>query len=209
MPRATLTEHWHREHGARPGDPDRGCWYFGSAPATGTPDGRFDVAAPHGTCYLGETPGVGARERCGRFLAYGMPIPEEHYEGRVVSTVLVADAVGDAVIADLAHPDAAKHQVTGELAAGNDYDLSAQWARALLRDGFDGLRYPPRFTPGGEAAIALFSTPAGPQPHRGVVESVPLVEVLADLGYDIERSAPPSMAAAGVDDALEPEPDSD
>lgn len=178
MPRSDVQGEWHREHADRPG-PDRGCWRFTSTPLGGEPDGRFDLTEPRGTCYLGSTLGVAARERCGRLLAAGA-IPEGHLTGRLVSTAKLPPTS----VADLTHPDGARIGVTAELAAGHDYPLTTQWATALDTTDYAGIRYAPRFTPTGgpEHAVALFG-PAGAAPHLHSVVSRPLANVVADLGY--------------------------
>lgn len=187
---------WFREHGDRAGAPDLGCWWFSSHSPTTEPGGRFDLLTPNGTCYLGETPGVAARERCGRLLSAHSPIPETHMESRVVTQVVVSPP---SPTADLTSPDAAAYGVTGELAGGNNYDISAAWAQALFDTGHTAVLYHPRYTPGQERALALFAS-EGADPPRGIVDSVPLAEVVAALGYKISRSTIPTSAAARVDD---------
>lgn len=180
MPSSVVRGLWHREHADRPG-PDRGCWWFTVTPAGGEPQGRFDLTEPRGTCYLGSTLGVVARERCGRLLAAGA-IPEDHLAGRLISTVTLPPTT----VADLTSADGARVGVTAELAAGHDYPLTAQWASAFDACGFAGVRYAPRFTPAGgtEHALALFGV-AGADPNLHQVVSRPLAEVVAELGYPI------------------------
>lgn len=198
MPRTDAQGEWHREHAERPG-PDRGCWWFASIPAGGEPEGRFDLEEPRGTCYLGSTPGVAARERCGRLLAAGA-IPEGHLAGRRVSTVQLPPTT----VADLTHPDGARIGVTAELASGHEYRLTTQWATALDATGFAGVRYAPRFTPAGapEHAIALFGA-AGAAPNlHPVVSSQPLADVVAELGY--RTVAPPSPTQLAISSEAPP-----
>lgn len=135
---------WFREH-ARRGGTDAGCWWFSSHAAGEEPEGRFDLTSPHGTCYLGETPGVAVRERCGRFLAARLPIPATHTQGRIVSEATVV--LISRLAADLTSPAAARFGVTGELAGGNDYEISAAWAEAFYAASFEAILYQPRFTP--------------------------------------------------------------
>lgn len=180
MPRSEVHGEWHREHAERPG-PDRGCWWFASTTLGDEPEGRFDLTEPRGTCYLGSTLGVAARERCGRLLAAGA-IPDGHLAGRLVSTVKLPPTT----VADLTHPDGAHVGVTAELATGHDYPLTTQWATALDTTDCAGVRYAPRFTPAGgpEHAIALFG-PAGAAPNPHPVASRPLADVVTDLGYSV------------------------
>lgn len=141
LPRAVLAEVVHREHADRPRE-DRGCWWFASVAPLAEPSGRFDLPAPRGTLYVAETAGAAARERCGRFLAAGTPIPEDDVYGRVVSRI-TASLSG---LGDLTSPDAATVGVTGEIHTVDDYRLTTTWSAAADAAGFSGLRYTPRFT---------------------------------------------------------------
>lgn len=171
----------YREHEYRTGSPDGGCWWFSSWAPPDRPGGRFDLVDPEGTCYLGETEAVAVRERCGRLVAAHLPVPASFLEGRVVSTVQVE--IGP--LADLVDPEAWTVGVTAELHAGHDYELSATWARQFRAAGFDGLRYAPRFTPGGEYAVAAFG-PAGATPAGRVLGTEPVAAVAARLGVQVE-----------------------
>jgi hypothetical protein len=203
-----LPSQWHREHELREGKADKGCWWYSSHAVGQEPGGRFDLTQPHGTCYLGETARVAVRERCGRFLSAHKPIPMWHMRGRVVSTMVV-DPFPDPV-ADLTAADAGDFGVTGELAGGNDYEVAAAWAQALFDAGHAALLYQPRFTPGGERALAVFgeaSDPTGPSlvPPMRLVETVALVQAVEGLGYKVRRSTIPSNAAIAADDSAQPE----
>lgn len=105
-----------REHAHRAEAADGGCWWFSS-----TGEGRFDLQPPQGTCYLGESEGVAARERCGRLMAMGIPITEALYAGRIVTQVPSLQA--DVEAADLTDPSSLRAGVTGELASTSDYAL--------------------------------------------------------------------------------------
>lgn len=196
LPRAVLAEVVHREHADRPRE-DRGCWWFASVAPLAEPSGRFDLPAPRGTLYVAETAGAAARERCGRFLAAGTPIPEDDVYGRVVSRI-TASLSG---LGDLTSPDAATVGVTGEIHTVDDYRLTTTWSAAADAAGFSGLRYTPRFTPGGEAAFAVFG-PAGSAPPEGfaVEDVVPLADVLAGMGV-LPRVLP--RADEAVDDTVD------
>lgn len=203
VPRASFAGTVYREHADRLGD-DRGCWWYSSTPGGGEPEGRFDLEEPaddreqrRGTLYVAETPAASARERCGRFLAARAPIPETLVVGRVVSSI-----VGEAPdLGDLTHPDAALIGVTGEIHSVNDYRLTATWAAAADALGLAGLKYLPRFTPGGEVAYALFG-PAGPTAPEGflIVGVRTLAEVLVEMGAH-PRAIP--QQADVVDDEAE------
>ena len=193
MPRVILEGTLFREHALRENVPDGGCWWF-----SGSGEGRLDLEEPMGTCYLGETAGVAVRERCGRLIAMGVPITEAMYQGRVVSEVTVPRR---AAVADFTATASLAAGVTGELSAVPDYGLSQAWAKACASAGFDGLKYAPRFTPGGgEAAYALFGE-AGARPEFGIVRRRALNEVLEGLGYPTVRSEELSEAVLDVEDA--------
>lgn len=198
---------FYREHEWRPG-PGGGCWWYSSAPSSprARPGGRFDLREPEGTCYLASTDGAAVRERVGRLLATHRPIPEYLYTGRVVSQVVLPDL--DGPVADLTSEEAAALGVTVEIHSSPDYRLTARWAAQAHADGFGGLRYQPRFTPGGAYALALFG-PNGSARKGIVVTTEPLVDLIDKIGYKRLRVSTPSTAAvaARVDDGLEPDPD--
>ena len=196
LPRTAIAGVVHREHADRPRG-DRGCWWFASFTRAAEPFGRFDLSDPRGTCYVAETAGAAARERFGRFLAAGTPIPEDEVYDRVVSRITASlSALGD-----LTSPDAAVVGVTGEIHTVDDYRLTATWSAAADAAGFSGLRYTPRFTRGGEAAFAVFG-PAGSAPPEGfaVEDVVPLADVLVDMGV-LPRVLP--RAEEAVDDTVD------
>lgn len=116
--------------------------------------------------------------------------------GRVVSAI-----VGEASdLGDLTHPNAALVGVTGEIHSVNDYRLTATWSAAADALGLAGLKYLPRFTPGGEVAYALFG-PAGPTAPEGfsIVGIQTLAEVLVEMG--VHPRAIPRQADVVADDA--------
>lgn len=195
MPRSAVRGLWHREHGERPG-PDRGRWWFASTPDGGEPAGRFDLEEPRGTCYLGSTPGVAARERCGRLLAAGA-IPEGHLAGRLVSSVQLPPTT----VADLTHPDGARIGVTAELAGGHDYPLTTRWATALGALDLGGIRYAARFTPAGETehAVALFGQAGAAPDLHPVAASRPLADIVTELGYPIVSLPSPAQLTISSD----------
>lgn len=197
LPGTTPSTPLFREHEHRPEALDGGCWWFSS-----NGGGRFDLAAPEGTCYLGETEGVAARERVGRLMAMRVPITESIYRYRVVTEV--AAPVLRSPGADLTDPAVLRTGITGELAATSDYRLCQAWAEAIRAAGYGGMRYPPRFTPGGgEAAWAVFGA-AGAQPERGTVARRSLLDVLRDLDYPTVRADEQTEASLDVQDAANP-----
>lgn len=153
--------HWYREHGDRPSDPDQGCWYFAPLPTDPLTGGRFDLPAPHGTCYVANQPLVAALERVGRFTAQQKPVPSDLVARRVVTKVETG-TLPDRLANLISERAAADFGVTGELFTMSDYTVPQDWARALHSQGHKGLHYTPRFSPHGKA-IAVFE-PEGPQP---------------------------------------------
>jgi hypothetical protein len=184
-----------REHAAR-----SGCWFFHGTAEDHEPEGRFDLPLPRGTCYAADTAATAARERCGPLLAARQLVPAGHVAGRVVTRF--RRQAGWRALADLLSDDAVTFGVTGELSAGNDYALSAEWAVAFDAAGRGGIRYRPRFTPGRGVAYALFSD-VGPRPDWPVLDSVPLARVLRDNGITVVE--PPSSAMVAVDDTAAPD----
>lgn len=197
LPRAEVSPRLYREHGLRQAEADGGCWWFSSSG-----EGRFDLEEPHGTCYLGESEGVAARERCGRLMAMHLPIPEAIYAGRVVTEV--RPPLGLEPVGDLSSPASLTVGVTAELTATSDYALCQTWAQQCWDAGFGSIKYAPRFTPGGrEAALAVFGE-AGPRPGYGVVHRRSLLEVLREMDYPVIRSDQLGAAALDVQDDVGP-----
>lgn len=144
------------------------------------PSGRFDLPGDEGTCYFGSSRHVAAMERVGRFTAQHVPVPADLIEGRVVSEVDGHFVPARAV--DLTHERGGVLGITGELFTMSGYYLPQAWALALHLLGYEAVLYPPRFAPGGEA-LACFG-PSGPA-SQPVADSVPLREVLADIGVRV------------------------
>jgi len=133
---------WFRQHSA-----SAGAWWFSSA------SGRFDLAAPRGTCYLASSGRAAVRERIGPDLAaYGL-VPESLLVGRVVSRLRLPGSVR-AANADSAA--AANFGVTRELPVMVPYVVPQAWAQALDVFGFEALVASLRFTPGRALGVALF-----------------------------------------------------
>ena len=182
--RAHRRRSWFRAAVDRPGA-DRGCWRFASAPppASSEEGGRFDLAAPRGTCYLASTPLAAARERLGR---PGRLVAAEEVEGAVVSQVRFAPGR----VADLLHRDAALHGVTRELCASAPYRLGQQWAAVFDAAGFDGIVYPPRFSTDAAESLAAFGPAGVPDSSPGVIAATSVAEVLRRHGCTVAGRPP-------------------
>lgn len=151
FPSISLSGLWFRAHSA-----SRGVWWYSSDGS-----GRFDLAAPHGTCYLASSVGVAVRERLGRRLAAG-PVPAAVADQMLVSRVRLR-----ARVADFTDRAAERFGVTREIGTLTPYDLPQRWAAALHNAGHRGLRYWPRFAIAPEdLSVALFAN-AGAGTRRG------------------------------------------
>ena len=151
FPTLSLAGLWFRAHTA-----GNGVWWFSS---DGT--GRFDLAEPHGTCYLGSSVGVAVRERLGRRLASG-PVPIAVADQMLVSRVRLRSRA-----ADLTTRAAERFGVTREISTITPYDLPQRWATALHAASHRGIRYWPRFALGADdLAVAQFGG-AGAGTRRG------------------------------------------
>jgi hypothetical protein len=177
-----------RAHGA-----DRGPWWFGNDGG-----GRFDVAAPRGTCYVALDPLSALRERLGPVLGPAQAVPESLLEECVVSRLR---AVAHCDLADVQSRGAAAFGVTRELESMVPYAVPQAWARAFDSAGFDGVRYGPRFTPGESSAVALFGAqgaadwPTDPDPvPAGRVPGAPATMATPRRG-DLTVVRPPRTKA--------------
>ncbi len=139
---------------------NRGPWWFSSSM-----EGRFDLAPPLGTCYLGLSMIVAVRERV-RDQALSGTVNVKLARGFLVSRL---HATTPARLADVdGTPDGAVDGLTRALYSTDDYGCTCGWAAACLRDQFDGVFYPSCYTVGrAERAIALFGT-AGADASRRV-----------------------------------------
>ena len=113
--------------------------------------GRFNLRSPNGTAYVGERIDLVIRERFGTIL-YSTGLTSTDVSGFMVSVISGISGV----FADMTTSKAASHGVTIELTAMQPYEIPQAWAEGLHSAGFDGIRYLPRFTPGQDAALAVF-----------------------------------------------------
>jgi hypothetical protein len=127
-----------------------GPWWFGS-----TMEGRFDLPAPEGTCYLASDDLGALLEVLGPDLLPGSGAPWSLLTGRHLRELRaphrlrLADAVAEKAVA----------WVTGELSTITPYRVPQAWARALRRTGFEGIRYAARHrTARRPFAVALFGS---------------------------------------------------
>ena len=127
---------------------DNGPWWFSCSLA-----GRFDLAAPLGTCYLAtdeitavlEVFRSGAlitTEELGRRRLHRLRVPASH------------------TLANLTSRRTAGFGLTLEIHSHPHYDLTQAWAQRLHEAGAEGLFYLARHDPSPDSCVALFG-PAG------------------------------------------------
>lgn len=167
-----LSGPWFRAH-----HPDNGPWFFASSAVDDGEGGRFDLHAPHGTCYLATDPQVALRERLG-IVAVGRPLTAALVSTSAVS-VMTLTAAHRRDVADTTHPDAAE-AITREIATTVDYARTRRWAAYWYDDERrTGVCYEPRFSTGPAKSLGLFGR-AGPATHRS--RRLPASEVFRTRG---------------------------
>jgi len=127
-----------RAHARRPG-PSAGAWWFAS-----TPDGRFDLEAPKGTCYLAGDAITALRERLGPTLAGVNSIEAADVDKVAVSRLAVPRGRD---LADTTAADAVKVPgLTREICTVVDYELTRAWAAWFDNQHCGGVQYSARHT---------------------------------------------------------------
>ena len=131
-------------------------WWFASDRG-----GRFNLPAPHGTCYLATDARTALRERFGHALVAQGVVSENAAATTVVSRLRVPSGHW---LADTCSEKAEDFGQTREIGTIDQYDIPRQWAIAFHVDGYGGIRYQTRFTTSpAPNAVALFAD-AGEQP---------------------------------------------
>lgn len=128
-----------------------GTWWFSST-SEGQPGGRFDLSAPHGTCYLAETLDGALVEKLLRTRTKVVVAERlaEVFHARVTVRMLPH-------CADVAAPRAAGFGINAEIHTTLNDVTTRRWAAALRRAGWRSLRYLLRGDPAGlSAGRALF-----------------------------------------------------
>lgn len=120
-------------------------WWFSS-----DGQGRFDLPAPAGTCYLALSP-LGAFVEVFRDFTL---VASADVAARVLSALR---SPADAVLADCTSPRARGFGVSAAIHSTADYDTTQAWAQAFRNHGFAGVRYLCGHDPSQrEIGIALF-----------------------------------------------------
>jgi len=146
----------------------RSPWWFSSDLS-----GRFDLLAPHGTCYLATDVETALRERFGHEL---VELGVVSFEAAARTEVSALRVPVTRWVANTCARAAASFGMTREISTASDYALTQAWASALYATGRQtGIRYQTRFTTAAAAnAAALFGDagqqdwPIDPQPTGGV-----------------------------------------
>jgi len=133
----------------------RAPWWFSDDGS-----GRFDpVGTEHGACYFAERP-IGAWIEVFRKR---MLLAEEEVTARALFTVQLGR---DLRLADVTSRRALQHEVTASVGAGENDDVSRQFASHALAAGFDGVRYLVRHDPAQKLyGFALFGPAGAPDEH--------------------------------------------
>lgn len=128
-------------------------WWFSSDGA-----GRFDLVAPHGTCYFATDEYAAIREssRLG-------PVSPTWVAGRELRRVDPADRA--ATLAGTTRKAAGRFGVTAELATVVPYALPRRWAAAFRDHGFHGIRHQLRHDPRARPSGVAWFGPAGASGH--------------------------------------------
>jgi RES domain-containing protein len=117
--------------------------------------GRFDLAAPDGTCYVAESEVVTLLETWG-----GLTVVPSYIAAERDSSHL---SLGNGMtVADLTSNLAVQYGITSEIFTTTDYGLSQLWASAFRRAGFGGIRYWARHDLAHTAACLAVFGPADP-----------------------------------------------
>lgn len=184
FPTTTINGDWFRAHHVA-----NGPWWFAH-----DGEGRFDLPAPHGTCYLASHPAAAVRERLGETLVAAGTISGAQADHMVVSSLPVTTTAADTTV-----QKAAQFGITRELSTVTPYDLPQRWAVALHTAGHGGLRYWPRFSPGPSyRALGLFddagadpARPSDPSPINGRVAAKAANITVVDPPRTVPVSTPP------------------
>ena len=147
-------------------------WFYDS-----TPEGRFNLSDPVGTCYLANTPETAAREVTGpEFLNQGF-VNAEFAKARVVSTLEIPSVPN---LANITEPKVFIFGISNELCTMSDYSVTRAWAAAFHTAGFGGIWYHSRYSTAAKSrSIGIFGA-AGE--HDGdLCTQQTLTEVLTDM----------------------------
>ncbi|MCV7137103.1 RES family NAD+ phosphorylase [Mycobacterium hodleri] len=118
-------------------------------------EGRFDLAAPDGTCYVAESEVVTLLETWG-----GLQVVPDYIAAERDSSVL--ELASTISVADVTSNLAVQYGITSEIFTTTDYRLTQLWASAFRQAGFRGIRYWARHDLAHTAACLALFGPADP-----------------------------------------------
>jgi hypothetical protein len=146
-------------------------WWFSS-----DGHGRFDLAAPAGTCYLAASP-LGAFVEVFRDFTF---VDAADVVARALCRLHLPE---DVVLADCTSARARSFRVTAAIHSTPDYATTQAWAGSLRQAGFDGVRYFCGHDPSQrEVGVAVFG--ASGAVDWPVEASSPITE---EVMRDVER----------------------
>ena len=144
-----------------------GAWWFGSSL-----EGRFDLPAPKGTCYLASDDLGAMLEILGPDLLPGGLAPQTLLHGRHLATLSVLNdhRLANCVV------QRATQWVTAEISTLTPYTVPQAWSFSWQRNGFQGVRYAARHSASRRTfAVALFGA-AGEQRDWPVRSTLKITE---------------------------------
>lgn len=133
----------------------RGAWWFSSTKVGEDVEGRFDLNAKQGTCYLAADVQTAVREKVGTHISQANLVPQTVVEAM---EVVMLRLPCPSVLAHTGEETAANWGAIRELGSSyGDYAKTSRWATAFRLVGFDGILYGSRFASiSSPTAIALF-----------------------------------------------------
>ncbi|MDT0116615.1 RES family NAD+ phosphorylase [Microbacterium sp. PRF11] len=165
-------------------------WFFSSG------RGRFDLSTPGGTVNLASSAEVATRESLGKVLVGARRIPAASVAGKRVSALEVPRTR----FADFVAGGAAAHGiVAGDVSAPmKTYDTTQQWAAAMAKAGFEGIRSRSRFGTGVAPLCYYRFGDAGQHELGGITETKTMRDVLESMpGMQIDPT--PASTALIID----------
>lgn len=186
LPASTLVSFpvrsWRPSHECWRTHDHRGPWYFASSP------GRFNLSGNRGTLNTASDERTAVRESLGNVLCGQSEIHASYVDGRTVSKL----SIPPRELADFTADDAAAAGVVaGDFSGPTDTGYAAfrLWATAFDDAGFEGIFNRSRFGTGLAPACIYFFGPAGVQAVGTIIHSVPVEDVLHQIGtYQVVQS---------------------
>lgn len=154
---------------------DRHPWWFSSSL-----EGRFDLPAPAGTCYLACDAVAALFEVLGPSRTIGI-VTAEFLASRKLARLPLLE---DRTLADLTARSAAAFGITLEIGTVTPYKQSQAWAARLVEAGFGGLVGFLRHDPAASRGVALFGS-GGEWSDGPVLGFEPLVPVARQAGLTV------------------------